>query len=411
MTVHDDPPPRRSRASVLAQLEETELVIEKLVQGGEGLGRVAGVPVLVPRVAPGDRVLVRIVERRPDYGRAEVVELLEPGPGRRPPPCPVFDRCGGCDLQHLEDELQTRLKVEAAREALQRLGGVIVPKQARVVRGAAWGYRLRTQVHAERSEREEGSERVAIGYRERRSDRLVETVQCPILEPRLEAVLPRLQQVLAEMDDPPRRIDLAAAADRLSFAPSIPGLHNEELEIAIGGHRYRFDARSFFQAHRDLVADLVEVAVGAWEDQEGAAFDLYAGVGLFAIPLATRYRTVVAVEGDRVAARYARINARRNRIANLEIEHRTVERFVESLPDEPARVVVDPPRRGLAERVRRELLRSRARRLTYVSCQPATLARDLRELGDRYELENVVFLDLFPQSAHLETVVQLVLRD
>ena len=405
-----DRPSRQARASLLAQLDDVELVIEKLVQGGEGLGRIEGVPVLVPRVAPGDRVRVRIVERHPDYGRAEVMELIEPGPGRRPPPCPVFDRCGGCDLQHLEDELQTRLKVEAAREALERLGGVTVSPEARVVRGAAWGYRLRTQVHAERAEREDGSVGIAIGYRERRSDRLVETVQCPILEPRLEATLPRLQRVLTEAGKAPRRIDLAAAGERLSFAPTIPGLVNEELELAIGGHSYRFDARVFFQAHRDLVADLVESAVGPWEQPDGVAFDLYAGVGLFSVSLAGRYGSVVAVEGDSVAARYARINARRNRRVNLEIEHRPVERFVASLPAAPARVVVDPPRRGLPEPVRGELMRSHPERLTYVSCQPATLARDLRALSEVFAIEEVVFLDLFPQTAHLETVVQLVRR-
>jgi 23S rRNA (uracil1939-C5)-methyltransferase len=411
MSSHDAPPPGKpARTAVFAQLDEIELVIEKLVQGGEGLGRVEGVPLLVPRVAPGDRVRVRIVERRPDYGRGEVIELLAEGPGRRRPPCSVFDRCGGCDLQHLEDELQTRLKVGAAREALARLGGVVVARDARVVRGAAWGYRIRTQIHVERTERLDGTTAVAIGFRERGSDRLVETVACPILEPRLEAALPGLQRALGELSEPPRRIDVAAAGERLSYAPVIPGLPNEELETAIGGRHYRFDARVFFQAHRDLVADLVEVAVGSWEQAEGTAYDLYAGVGLFSVPLAVRYRSVVAVEGDRAAVRYARMNVRRNKVRNVEIEHRTVESFAGELPETPARVLVDPPRRGLSERVRRELLRSRPARLTYVSCQPATLARDLRALAAEYEVEDVVFLELFPQTAHLETVVQLVRR-
>jgi 23S rRNA (uracil1939-C5)-methyltransferase len=410
MSAAPAPPRPPSRAAILANLDEVELVIEKLVQGGEGLGRVEGVPVLVPRTAPGDRVRVRLVERHPDYGRGEVAELLAEGPGRRRPPCPVYDRCGGCDLQHLDDELQTRLKVAAAREALLRIGHLEAPAGAPVVRGAAWGYRIRTQVHCERASGADGMPRVLIGYRERRSDRLVPTQRCPILDPLLESQLPRLAEALSRLDDPPRRIDLGVGGGRVSCAPPVPGIENRELELAIGEDRYAFDARAFFQAHRDLVAELVRVAVGDHGDAQGDAYDLYAGVGLFSVPLARRYRRVVAVEGDAVAARYARRNARSNRVRNLEVEHRAVERYAEGLPSGPARVLVDPPRQGLTAGVRRALLRSAPRRLTYVSCQPATLARDLRHLADGYDVESVTFLDLFPQTAHLETVVQLALR-
>jgi len=103
----------------LSELEELELTIEKLVAGGDGLGRFEGIPIFVPRSAPGDRVRVRLFERRPDYGRAEILELLSPGPGRREPPCPYFTRCGGCDLQHLEDSVQIRLKGEALLETVR----------------------------------------------------------------------------------------------------------------------------------------------------------------------------------------------------------------------------------------------------------------------------------------------------
>src|SRR6185436_17675444 len=130
----------------LATVGQTEVRIEKLVAGGEGIGRIEGVPVFVPRSAPGDLVRVRITERHTDYGRGEIVEILEPGPGRRPDPIPELSRAGICDLQHLEDGLQVRLKTEAVRETLERLGNLRLPEGFEVIAGEPWHYRLRTQL-------------------------------------------------------------------------------------------------------------------------------------------------------------------------------------------------------------------------------------------------------------------------
>jgi 23S rRNA (uracil1939-C5)-methyltransferase len=132
----------------LAEVEEVEVTIEKLIAGGEGLGRFQGIPLFVPRSAPGDRLRVRIVERHTGYGRAEVVEVLSRGPGRREAPCPYFARCGGCDLQHLEDELQPRLKAQAARETIEHLAKLELPA-SELLTGEPWSYRLRTQLHVE----------------------------------------------------------------------------------------------------------------------------------------------------------------------------------------------------------------------------------------------------------------------
>lgn len=396
----------------LAEVEELELTIDKLVAGGDGLGRFEGVPVFVPRSAPGDRLRVRLTERRPDYGRAEIVEILAPGPGRRSPPCPFFARCGGCDLQHLEDGLQSRLKAAAVQETLERLGGVEWPGEVELVTGEAWGYRLRTQLHVETEEPGSGGEEEAagrvrrprVGYHERGSHQLVAVDRCPILVPELEHLLPSLPGKLGP--EPPRRIDLAAGGDgRVTAAPPLPELPGGEVEIEVAGFRYAYDARCFFQIHRVLVERLVAAVVGEWEGE--AAFDLYGGVGLFALPLARRYRQVTLVEGDRVAARFARINARRNRARHLEAVAQAVETWVRTLPPAADRVVVDPPRAGLAKPVRRALLHQRPRRLTYVSCHPAALARDLRALGGAYRLESLTLLDLFPQTGHMEVVAQL----
>ena len=191
----------------------------------------------------------------------------------------------------------------------------------------------------------------------------------------------------------------------LSVAPVVPGLPHGEVAIEVGGLTYAYDARAFFQAHRGLLADLVERAVG---DLEGdTAFDLYCGVGLFTLPLARRYRRVVGVEGDATAARFARTNARRNRLPNVEVLNRAVEVWIRELPAGAARAVVDPPRAGLSITVRRLLLDRLPERLTYVSCHAATLARDLAELKAAYRLEALALLDLFPQTGHMESVAQL----
>jgi 23S rRNA (uracil1939-C5)-methyltransferase len=433
----------------LAELEEIEVTVEKLVAGGDGLARFEGIPLFIPRAAPGDRLRVQLVQRRPSFGRAEIVEILQPGEVRREPPCPHFDLCGGCDLQHIEDAVQPQLKAEAARETLRRLGGIDLPAEIPVVTGDAWGYRLRTQLRVEPAQAvepvapcdpSEAAEPVVsgdegageppnapprVGYYERGSHTLVPVSVCPVLIPELEATVARLpatlEEALATGAPLPRRVDLAAGdAGAIASAPKVPGLPAGEVALTVGELVYRYDAGCFFQAHRGLLGRLVELVMGdppeagsveTAGDPAGTAFDLYAGVGLFALPLARRYGKVVAVEGERTAARYARINARRNRLSNVEVEARAVESWLPALPAGAARVVVDPPRAGLAEAVRAALVEKRPRRLTYVSCHPATLARDLAVLARAFTVEAVTAIDLFPQTGHLETVVQLVRKE
>jgi 23S rRNA (uracil1939-C5)-methyltransferase len=386
--------------------------IEKLVAGGEGLARVEGVPVFVPRSAPGDLLRVQITERHTDYGRAEIREILEAGPARRPDPFPELSRSGAADLQHLRDEVQPRLKAGAVLETLARLGKMAVPGPGEVelITGAPWGYRLRTQFHTDVDPVGGG---VRVGYHARGTNELIPLTRCPLLVPELEAMLATLPALLAELPDgPPQRLDMTAGQpgdfDAISVAPMVPGLPHGEVSLTVGDLTYAFDARCFFQAHRDLLPRLVDVVVGPWEGE--AAYDLYAGVGLFSLPLARRYRNVVAVESDSTAARFARLNARRNRLPNLEVDTRVVESWMPELPQGVERVVVDPPRAGLAGPVRRALLDKRPQRLTYVSCHPATLARDMRLLANVYDVEKVTLLDLFPQTGHMETVVQMVAR-
>lgn len=403
----EEPKPRE-QALKLALGEITEVTVEKMVAGGEGLARHQGVPLFVPRSAPGDRARVRLVERHGDYGRAEIVELLSPGPGRRLPPCPYFEQCGGCDLQHLDDDLQTKLKAAAVLETVVRMGKVDIPTNLKVVTGAAWGYRQRTQLHTGPAETPEGLP--VVGYFARGSRELVPVATCPILVPELERLLPGLPELLAAGGGPPpHRLDLAAGdGDAVSSAPAAGGLPTGEIGLQVGAYRYGFDARTFFQGHRGLLGDLVAAALGPADWTGELAVDLYAGVGLFSLPLAERYDRVLAVEGDRIATRYARANARQRRKGSrIEVIDQAVESWIRELPDGVDRVLADPPRTGLKGPVVRALLEKRPPRLTYVSCHPATFARDLRALGQAYRLVALTLVDLFPQTGHMELVAQL----
>jgi 23S rRNA (uracil1939-C5)-methyltransferase len=385
----------------LALIEEAEVVVEKLVLGGDGLARLEGVPIFIARSAPGDHLRVRLTERRPDYARAAILEVLEPGPARRPDPYPELGATGVCDLQHLQDEVQPRLKAAAVREALERMGRLELPRQVEVHAGKPWGYRLRTQLHVEV---DAATGAVRVGYHARGTNELVAVTRCPLLVPELESLLLELPERLA--GSPHRRLDLAAGdGAAVTAAPLVPGLPHGEVTMSVGDLSYAYDARCFFQAHRQLLPRLVELAVGPWEGE--VAYDLYAGVGLFSLPLARRYRRVVSVEADRIAARYARNNARRNRLPQVEEVAQVVESWIAQLPERPDRVVVDPPRGGLTGKVRQALAARRARRLTYVSCDAATLARDLRLLVPTYQIERLDLVDLFPQTGHMEAVVQL----
>ncbi len=399
----------------LAGVSRLELVIEKLVHGGDGLARWRGLPVLVPRAAPGDVVRARVTKRSPSFARAEIEEVLKAGPDRRPAPCPVYDRCGGCQLQHIRDEAQLGLKTASALETLRRIGG-IDPAQLAACRIEApvgerqWGYRLRARFQVERAE--DGT--VEVGFRRRRSRELVAVDRCPVLAPALERELAGLPTALDGTENLPSRLNLATAGlepdSSVAASPPVDALPGGELEIELHGRRVRYDARCFFQAHGGLLAPLLRSAVGSCEGHE--AVELHAGVGFFTVGLADRYSVVTAVEGDAVAVRHARNNLRRNRLRHCRVDRAAVESWVDGragaqgLPRGLDRVLVDPPRAGLSGKVRRAILRASPRRLTYVSCDPATLARDLGEICRGYQLESITFFDIFPQTAHIETVVQ-----
>jgi len=389
------------------------VTVEKLVYGGEGLARLDGRVVFTPFVLPGERIRAEARQEKPGLVRAQAVEVLAPAPERVAAPCPYFARCGGCHYQHAPYEYQLQVKRAILVEELRRLGKIEPPAEIDIVAAEPWGYRNRAQLHVENGR---------LGYREARSHRLCPVDHCPISSPAVNDAIrtlvsmqrdgrwPRfvrslevfsdereLQLNVLETDRPVARRFFDWAAELL------PGMVTGALDYE---GRFRVSSNSFFQVNRFLHDRLVAAAIDGV--QGDTALDLYAGVGLFSLPLAGEFRRVTAIESGGGAVRDLQFNAERAGLTNLKSEQKTAEEYLAALNKTPEFVLVDPPRSGLGKVVVERLLKLRPPRLAIVACDPSTLARDLQALvGGGYGFEKMTLVDLFPQTFHMETVVRL----
>jgi 23S rRNA (uracil1939-C5)-methyltransferase len=408
------------RSGVNLIVSDFEVSIEKLVYGGDGLARLdeaaaARRVVLTPFVLSGERVLVRPEREKPGLVRARPIEVLSPAPERVEPLCPYFGRCGGCHYQHASYELQLSAKRAILVEELWRQAKIKAPDNIAVVAGEPWGYRNRAQLHIENGK---------LGYREVRSHKLCVVGGCPISSPRINELIPVIAKMLRDSRWPRfvRSIELFTDEQSVQLnvtetdqpvarrffdwcADTIPGLVPGAMDY---NGRFRVSGNSFFQVNRFLLDALVEAAL---EGVDGnTAFDLYAGVGLFSLPLAKRFAEVTAVESGVGPVRDLRWNAERAGAGNLRAEQQTAEKFLESQARAPDFVLLDPPRSGLGPEMVTQLSRLKPHAVTIVACDPVTLARDLAGLtGAGYRLERLTMVDLFPQTFHLETVARLSL--
>ncbi|HLY16310.1 MAG TPA: class I SAM-dependent RNA methyltransferase [Bryobacteraceae bacterium] len=402
---------------VIFILSDFDITVEKLVYGGDGLGRLDGRAVLAPFVLPGERVRLRAISEKPGLVRAGLLQVTGAAAERVSAPCPYFMRCGGCHYQHGPYDMQLSWKRAILEDQLRRIGKIEPPAEIAVVAGAPWGYRNRVQLHVSDGR---------LGYREAQSHKLCAIEQCPIASPAIEAAIAALREMLGDPRWPRfvRAVELFTNETEMQLnvveaerpvarrffdwcAERIPGLVSGALDYAAAGHIFRVSHGSFFQVNRFLTGKLVEAAL---EGAEGrTALDLYAGVGLFSLPLASRCASVTAVESGARAAADLRHNAERAGL-NVRAEQATAEAWLEQAPeqDPPDFALLDPPRAGIGRRMAERLAALRPPRLAMVSCDPATLARDLGWLTQAgYTIERLTLVDLFPQTYHLETIVLL----
>ena len=385
------------------QEQTFEVEIERLLPGGVGLAHAAGLTLFVSLAAPGDVLRVKIDRVQGTVGFASIVEILKPSPVRTEPPCPYFGRCGGCDFQQLTYEAQLTAKVEMVRDCSHRIAKLEVPGEIHITPSPnQWRYRARATWQVEPREK-------LIGYFERGSNRVCDVEYCAVLAPNLEETLEQVRNEIAAKDVRQLRlVDVVAGDEGVSVAPSIAGFSARTVSRRIGDEAYSFSADTFFQVNHELLEPLIAAALG---DASGQfAIDLYCGVGLFTLPLARRFARVTGVEAHPRAVEFARRNVERAKLENVEIASLGVADWVKhSLSFEVLDfLLLDPPRVGCENAVITGLLALRPRRIAYVSCDPATLARDLKKLiAGGYSLDSVAAFDMFPQTHHVETVARL----
>lgn len=421
-----------------------ELTVDAIAAGGSGVGRTAeGQVVFLPRTAPGDRVVAELVERRRRWARGRVVTWLRAGPGRVRPPCPIYETCGGCRIQHLDAERQAVALEGAVADTLARIGGVEVPVDPLVRGERAFGYRNRVTFTLRRD-----GDAVVAGYHAESGPGLVPVERCPLAEPAVSRAWDGLR---AGWGDAARRLPpggelrltLRGTADgrvglyieggRAATPPpagavdallrDTPGLASVWWDAADGPRRHlageawlaepmeqgpplRLRPRAFLQVNREVAARIdrhVDEILGPPEGR--ALLDLYAGVGLRAIRWARRGGRPVAVEREPDAVATGTEAARAAGV-DVRFVADTVERALDAGATAEV-VVVNPPRSGLDEAAAAGLSRLRAHTLVYVSCDPATLARDVKRLAGGWRPRGARPFDAFPHTGHVETVLWL----
>jgi len=416
--------------------------IVDLTHDGQGVADIDGRRVFVPDALPGERVEIRLRKRRRKLVEAELVAVLEPSPSRVVPECEYFGRCGGCALQHLAHPTQVEFKQNVVAQALARIAQTEPEEWLPPVVGKPWQYRRRARLGVKYVP---GKDRVLVGFRERAAPYITDMQRCPVLMPPLDGLLGELAELIAQSSVRDRlpQIEAAVADDatalvlRVLEAPSAAdqeafrafgARHGIDIYLQRGGPgtvtplgaartlRYRLEAfgltleflpMDFVQVNPAVNAELVATALRlAAVESTDRVLDLYCGLGNFSLPLAQRAAELLGVEGEAGLVARAVRNAAANGIGNARFLTADLMASDWSFFRQPWDVVVlDPPRTG-AEAPVAEMHRSMPRRIVYVSCHPATLARDARvlvtDLG--YRLRTARVFDMFPHTHHIEAL-------
>ena len=413
---------------------DTAVEITALSHDGRGIARLAGKAMFVEDALPGENVRFRIYRRRREFDEAQVTEVLQASAQRVQPRCAHFGTCGGCVLQHLAPEAQVAAKQQTLLDNLERIGSLRPMQVGAPLLGPVWGYRRRARLSAYR----DPGGKVLVGFTERHRHRVTGLQQCHVLDPKVGGLIDELSAVLSGLSIPDKipQLEVAVGDDATvlvmkTLAPPTdadmqklaafgqqhglrvllqgdgtpPELHyrlaESDIEIA-------FQPADFIQVNGEMNRRLVQLAVEALDPRpDEDVLDLFAGLGNFTLPLARRARSVLGVEGEAELVARARRNASNNGITNAAFE-------LANLFDEKqhgswakrqySRILLDPPRAGAREIIA-QFPKLKARRIVYVSCHPATLARDARLLADQgWQLTRAGVLDMFPHTAHVESM-------
>ena len=438
--------PRRAPDAPAAIGQRIELTLDRLTQDGRGIGRWQGRTVFAEGGLPGEKVDTRVMRARSKLIETRVERVLEASPERLSPPCPHFALCGGCSLQHMPRQTQLEIKQQALAQQLQHFAGLQPARWMPALTGPDYGYRQRTRLSM-RWDRQ--AQRLVVGYRQRASSELVEVVECPILVPVLDQVLRELPGLLQQLDgraglghieliagEHPsmvvRHMQPLSSADheRLHGLAARHGLVCRLQPEAAGPSQalsadapepayrladqdltFRFAAGDFTQVNAALNQQMVNQALAWLAPQPGErVLDLFCGVGNFALPMAQVGALVTGIEGSADMVARAADNARINNLAGVHFYQADLSKpeAIKWVNDDYQAALLDPPRDGAAELVTL-LAHRKLQRILYVSCNPATLARDAGILAESgYRLAQAGVMDMFPQTAHVEAMALFV---
>jgi 23S rRNA (uracil1939-C5)-methyltransferase len=428
------------------------VTIEKLVHGGNGLARQESRVIFVPEVLPGETVQAEIREVKKGVAFAQLLEVIHPSPHRISPPCKIYSECGGCQIQHIKDSIQPEIKTALILETLHRIGRITeVDLQPMISPPSAYGYRARTQLKVRRVGRQ-----VRLGFYREGSHYHVPVEECLVLHPELNKTLKPLEQVLSEdrfgtLEPTSVHLNLSAAsrevlirilidARSLDLKEMGEGLYRrlkEEIdsmaglvlsprhglrltfgrdfiEEHLGEFQYRISDGSFSQIGPEATNLLIEQVVRLADLAENErVLELHCGIGTISLPVAAHSAGLRGVDANRIAIDDARFNAEANRVKNVEFLCADAEQGLRQCLAEGrtyGRLILDPPREGLSNTAIDLIAQLAPSKIIYVSCETATLARDLRRLCDRkYRMGRIQPVDMFPQTAHMELVAEVLL--
>lgn len=441
------------------------LDITDLSHTGDGIGKLDGKVVFVPNTVTGDRALVRLIKVKKQYAYGKVKELLIASPYRIRPHCIVADKCGGCQWQHIKPEYQILAKQIQVRETLRRIGGFAeIPVAKTLATSHTLNYRNKSTYPLRLS----ANQQVQAGYYVQGTHQLINLNQCPVQDARLNPLLAQIKQDInarnwsiyqekshtGKLRHLSLRIGIhtgeqlltlvstdqhlpglkAQAAAWLEDFPQLVGVclnHNPAKTNVIFGNKttliagksylreifagleFRLQADTFFQINTSAAELLLKEIINRLEIQ-GNEFllDAYCGIGTFTLPLSKLVKQALGIEVHQKSVEQAKINAQINQIENVSFISGKVEQIIGKLTSKPDIVILDPPRQGCDSKVMQALAQLQPDKIVYVSCKPATLARDLKSLCSlaEYELDFVQPIDFFPQTPHVETAAFLSLK-
>jgi tRNA/tmRNA/rRNA uracil-C5-methylase (TrmA/RlmC/RlmD family) len=348
-------------------LRTVDLKIEDIAFGGKGVARENGKAVFIPFTIDGELASAKITREKKQFAEAEIVDLREKSPHRVEPPCPYFGRCGGCVYQHIDYAHQLEIKWRQVRDVLQRIGKLkSVPMRPMIPSPLTYAYRNRVTVHAENG---------VIGYFRRDSHRLIDVERCPIA----------MDEVNRELAD----------------------LRSHDVRDGHYTLRAKSGPRIFSQTNDGVANALRDLIVALVPSNQDLLIDAFCGAGFLAKPLVDKFERIVGIDWDRFAIASAKENASAKETYVAGDVEAELNSALEKCDRDKTALIVDPPAVGLSAQLRQSIVDLAPATLIYVSCNPATLARDLSDLEHRFKIESVTPLDMFPQTAEIEVVTQL----